>query len=42
MRLSADRLPLDKIVTHKYKVSDVQKAIDNLKNRQGIKHALIG
>jgi L-iditol 2-dehydrogenase len=42
MRLSADRLPLDKIVTHKYKLSDAQKAIDNLKNRQGIKHVLIG
>jgi L-iditol 2-dehydrogenase len=42
MRLSADRLPLDKIVTHKFKVKDAQKSIDTLKARQGIKHALMG
>ena len=42
MRLSADRLPLDEIVTHKYSVGDAQKAIDTLKARQGIKHAIIG
>ncbi len=42
MRLAADRLPLDEIVTHKYKVSDAQKAIDTLKAHKGIKHALVG
>ena len=42
MRLSMDRMPLDKIVTHKYKVEDAQKSIDTLKARQGIKHALTG
>ena len=42
MRLAADRLPLDEIVTHKYKVTDAQKSIDTLKARQGIKHALTG
>jgi hypothetical protein len=35
-------MPLDKIVTHKYKVEDAQKSIDTLKARQGIKHALKG
>ena len=42
MKLSIDRLPLDKIVTHKYKVIDAQKSIDTLKERKGIKHALMG
>jgi L-iditol 2-dehydrogenase len=42
MRLAVDRLPLDEIVTHKYKVPEAQKAIDTLKVRQGIKHALVG
>ena len=42
MRLAQDRLPLDKIVTHKFKVEDAQKSIDTLKARQGIKHALVG
>jgi len=42
MRLAADRLPLDEIVTHKFHVSDAQKSIDTLKARKGIKHALMG
>jgi len=42
MRLAVDRLPLDEIVTHKFKVEDAQKSIDTLKARQGIKHALTG
>lgn len=42
MRLAADRLPLDEIVTHKFHVSDAQKSIDTLKERKGIKHALTG
>jgi len=42
MRLAVDRLPLDEIVTHKFKVGDAQKSIDTLKARQGIKHALTG
>lgn len=42
MRLAADRLPLDEIVTHKYRVEDAQKSIDTLKARKGIKHALTG
>lgn len=42
MRLAQDRIPLDKIVTHKYKVEDAQKSIDTLKARKGIKHALVG
>jgi L-iditol 2-dehydrogenase len=42
MRLSMDRMPLEKIVTHKYKVEDAQKSIDTLKSRQGIKHTLTG
>jgi len=42
MRLAQDRIPLDKIVTHKFKVEDAQKSIDTLKAREGIKHALVG
>ncbi len=42
MRLAIDRLPLDEIVTHKFKVEDVQVSIDALKARKGIKHALTG
>jgi threonine dehydrogenase-like Zn-dependent dehydrogenase len=42
MRLAADRLPLDEIVTHKYPVVDAQKSIDTLKARKGIKHVLTG
>ena len=42
MRLAADRLPLDEIVTHKYSVTDAQKAVDTLIARKGIKHALTG
>ena len=42
MRLAVDRLPLDEIVTHKFKVEDVQMSIDALKARKGIKHALTG
>jgi L-iditol 2-dehydrogenase len=42
MRLAADKLPLDEIVTHRYKVEEAQKSIDNLKARVGIKHALLG
>lgn len=42
MRLARGRIPLDEIVTHKYKVEDAQKSIDTLKAREGIKHALVG
>jgi threonine dehydrogenase-like Zn-dependent dehydrogenase len=42
MRLAQDRIPLDKVVTHKFKVEDAQKSIDTLKAREGIKHALVG
>ena len=42
MRLAKDRIPLDKVVTHKFKVEDAQKSIDTLKAREGIKHALVG
>ena len=42
MRLSVDRLPLEEIVTHKFKVEDAQVSIDALKARKGIKHALTG
>ena len=42
MRLSMGRLHLDKIVTHRYPVQEAQKAIDNLKERKGIKHAISG
>lgn len=42
MRLAKDRIPLEKIVTHKFKVEDAQKSIDTLKAREGIKHALTG
>ncbi len=42
MRLAQDRIPLDKVVTHKFKVEDAQKSIDTLKSRQGIKHVLVG
>jgi threonine dehydrogenase-like Zn-dependent dehydrogenase len=42
MRLAVDSLPLDEIVTHKFKVEDAQESIDTLKARKGIKHALTG
>lgn len=42
MRLSMDRMPLDKIVTHRYSVKEAQKAIDNLNDRKGIKHVIFG
>ena len=41
-RLAADRLPLDEIVTRKFKVEDAQVSIDTLKARKVIKHALTG
>ena len=41
MRLAVDKLPLDEIVTHKFKVKDAQVSIDTLKARKGIKHALM-
>jgi threonine dehydrogenase-like Zn-dependent dehydrogenase len=42
MKIAVDRLPLDRIVTHKHHVVDAQKAIDTLKSRKGIKHVIIG
>ena len=42
MRLAKDELPLGEIVTHRYPVAQAQKAVDNLKARKGIKHALVG
>jgi L-iditol 2-dehydrogenase len=42
MKLSLGRIPLEQIVTHKYPVNQAQKAIDNLKERKGIKHVITG
>lgn len=42
MRQSRDRLPLNKIVTHRYSVTDTQKAMEDLKARKGIKFAIQG
>ncbi|MCK4583314.1 hypothetical protein KAU18_08365, partial [Candidatus Bathyarchaeota archaeon] len=40
MKLSVDRLPLREIVTHRFKVGDAQKAMDNVLARRGIKSAI--
>jgi hypothetical protein len=42
MKLSVDRLPLREIVTHRFKVGDAQKAMDNVLARRGIKSAIQG
>jgi len=42
MRLAADRIPLEEIVTHKHTVTEAQSAVDAVKARKGIKHALVG
>jgi L-iditol 2-dehydrogenase len=42
MRQSIDSLPLNKIITNKYKISDAQQAIDDVKARKGIKMAIKG
>ena len=42
MKLSMDRLPLREIVTHRFKVGDAQKAMDNVLARRGIKSAIQG
>ena len=42
MTLSVDRLPLSEIVTHRFKVGEAQKAMDNVIARRGIKSAIQG
>lgn len=41
VKLMADGvLPVAKLVTHRYKLEDIQTAIDSMKTGQGIKHAI--
>jgi L-iditol 2-dehydrogenase len=42
MRQSVDSLPLNKIITNKYKINEVQQAVDDVKARKGIKMAIKG
>ena len=42
MKLSMDKMPLHEIVTHRFKVIEAQKAMDNISARRGIKNAITG
>jgi L-iditol 2-dehydrogenase len=42
MRQSVDSLSLNKIITNKYKINEVQQAVDDVKARKGIKMAIRG
>jgi threonine dehydrogenase-like Zn-dependent dehydrogenase len=42
MRKSVDEIPLNKIVTNRYKVVEAQRAVDDLRARKGIKMAIQG
>jgi len=40
-RMSRGKIPLEELITHQFKVSEAQKAIDTSKSRQGLKLVII-